>query len=141
MSWLLIGLVVAVIGLAYGTNAGYAINPARDFGPRVFAWALGWGKLAFPGDFGVFTSYWWIPIAGPLAGGLVGVLLYDFFIGQVLGARDKADEPPEPGRVQGDATARVPAQRGASNRGESTTEQGETPCSGTGTTSARSSST
>lgn len=146
---LLIGLVVGVIGLAYGTNAGYAINPARDFGPRMFTWALGWGKLAFPGDFGVFTSYWWIPIAGPLAGGLVGIILYDFFIGQVLGARAKAEKPPEPGRVQAGPAAAVPAQRGtatsrqaaASDTGAGNTEQGETPCSGTGTTSARSSST
>jgi glycerol uptake facilitator protein len=131
-----------VIGLAYGTNAGYAINPARDFGPRIFAWALGWGKLAFPGDFGVFTSYWWIPIAGPLVGGLVGIILYDFFIGQVLGARAKAEEPPERGRVQAGATAAVPAQRGVTgDTGAGNTEQGETPCPGTGTTSARSSST
>ncbi|HEY6791256.1 MAG TPA: aquaporin, partial [Trebonia sp.] len=158
---LLIGLVVAVIGLAYGTNAGYAVNPARDFGPRMFTWALGWGNLAFPGDYGAFHGYWWIPIAGPLAGGLVGIILYDFFIGQVLGAREKAEKPPEPGRVQGDATAAVPAQRGSGNTGSSSTGagntgssstgagntgsgntgQGETPCSGTGTTSARSSST
>jgi glycerol uptake facilitator protein len=97
---LLTGLVVAVIGLSYGVNAGYAINPARDFGPRLFAYALGWGHLAFPGDFGVFTNYWWIPIVGPLAGGLAGVLLYDFFIGQVLAARQAPVGPePEPGRV------------------------------------------
>jgi glycerol uptake facilitator protein len=97
---LMIGLVVAVIGLAYGTNAGYAINPARDFGPRLFAWALGWGHLAFPGQFGVFTNYWWIPIAGPLAGGIAGILAYDFFIGQILTARQEPAGPrPEPGRV------------------------------------------
>ncbi|MCW2931088.1 MAG: aquaporin [Actinomycetia bacterium] len=151
---LLIGLVVAVIGLAYGTNAGYAINPARDFGPRMFTWALGWGKLAFPGDFGAFHGYLWIPIAGPLVGGLVGIILYDFFIGQVLGARAAADQPPEAGRVQAGPAAAVPAQRGAatsrqatasdtgaSNTGASNAEQEETPCPGTGTTSARSNST
>jgi glycerol uptake facilitator protein len=98
----------------------------------MFTWALGWGKLAFPGDFGVFTSYWWIPIAGPLAGGLVGIILYDFFVGQVLAARLKAQEPPEPGRVQADrvqadVTAAVPAQRGAGNTGAANTERGETP--------------
>lgn len=98
---LLIGLVVAVIGLAYGTNAGYAINPARDFGPRLFTYALGWGPLAFPGKLGgLFSNYWWIPIAGPLGGGAVGILLYDFFIGQVLKARQEPAGPrPEPGRV------------------------------------------
>ncbi len=65
LSALLIGLVVAVIGV----NAGYAINPARDFGPRLFAYALGWGRLALPEDVGVFTGYWWILLVGPLAGG------------------------------------------------------------------------
>jgi glycerol uptake facilitator protein len=100
LSALLIGFVVTIIGLAYGTNAGYAINPARDFGPRLFAYALGWGRLAFPGDYGVFTNYWWIPIAGPLAGGLVGILAYDFFIGQILVARQDTVSPqPEPGGV------------------------------------------
>lgn len=96
---LMIGLVVAAIGASFGTNAGYAINPARDFGPRLFSWALGWGSLAFPGHYGAMGDYWWIPIAGPLAGGLVGILLYDFFIGQVLAARATVPEPPQPGRV------------------------------------------
>jgi len=113
---LLVGLVVAVIGLAYGTNAGYAINPARDFGPRMFAWALGWGKLAFPGDVGAFHGYWWIPIAGPLLGGLVGIILYDFFVGQVLGARAKAEEPPQAGSVCTDTPPAVPAQPGPTAR-------------------------
>ena len=101
VSALLIGLVVAAIGLAYGTNAGYAINPARDLGPRLFTYADGWGPLAFPGRFEWFDNYWWIPIAGPLIGGLLGILLYDFFIGQVLKARAEAPVPtaPEPGRV------------------------------------------
>ena len=100
LSALLVGFVVTIIGLAFGTGAGYAINPARDFGPRLFTYALGWGRLAFPGDFGVFTNYWWIPIAGPLAGGLVGILAYDFFLGQVLGARlDTTSPQPEPGQV------------------------------------------
>lgn len=97
---LLVGMVVTVIGFTYGVNAGYAINPARDFGPRVFAWALGWGRLAFPGDVGAFHGYWWIPVAGPLAGGIAGIILYDFFIGQVLAARARPETaPPEPGRI------------------------------------------
>lgn len=98
---LLIGLVVAVIGLSFGVNAGYAINPARDFGPRLLAYAFGWSHIAFPGAYQWFTDYWWIPIAGPLAGGVIGILLYDFFIGQVLGARGKqpSEPPSEPGRT------------------------------------------
>jgi glycerol uptake facilitator protein len=107
---LLIGFVVAAIGLTYGVNAGYAINPARDFGPRLFAYALGWGPIAFPGHFVWFTNYWWIPIAGPLAGGIAGILAYDFFIGQVLVARQTpggGELPPEPGEVPEPGTAEV----------------------------------
>jgi glycerol uptake facilitator protein len=83
----LIGLVVVVIGLSFGTNAGYAINPARDLGPRLFTYALGWGQLAFPGSFQYFSHYWWIPIAGPLVGGAVGIFLYDLFVGEAIRAR------------------------------------------------------
>lgn len=86
----LIGLVVVGIGMTFGTNAGYAINPARDLGPRVLAWLEGWGEIAFPGSYETFSGYWWIPIVGPLVGGVVGILVYDLFIGQVLSARETA---------------------------------------------------
>lgn len=85
----LIGMVVTVIGLTYGTNAGYAINPARDLGPRLWTYITGWGDIAFPGSFQYFAGYWWIPIAGPLVGGVIGVLVYDFFVGTVLPAREE----------------------------------------------------
>jgi glycerol uptake facilitator protein len=64
-------------------------------------WFAGWGNKAFPGNGDWFTDYWWIPIVGPLVGGVVGVLVYDFFIGQVLDARQapEAAPTPEPGRV------------------------------------------
>lgn len=92
----IIGLIVAVIGLTYGTNAGYAINPARDFGPRLFTFLAGWGETAFPGNGEWFSGYWWIPIVGPLIGGVLGALIYDQLIGNVLRVRENA---PEPGRV------------------------------------------
>ncbi|MFG3023091.1 MIP/aquaporin family protein [Streptomyces sp. NPDC048254] len=95
-----IGLAVAAIGMSYGANAGYAINPARDFGPRVLTWLAGWKSYAFPGNGAWFTGYWWVPIVGPLIGGVVGVLIYDLFIGDVLHARLKAGELPEPGRTR-----------------------------------------
>lgn len=88
---LVIGFVVAAIGMSYGANAGYAINPARDFGPRLFAFFAGWGKVALPGTYHApgfnFSDYFWVPIAGPLIGGIIGVVVYDLFIGDVLHAR------------------------------------------------------
>jgi glycerol uptake facilitator protein len=58
---LLIGFAVAAIGMSFGANAGYAINPARDFGPACWpGWAAG-GTVAFPGA----HWYFWVPIVGP----------------------------------------------------------------------------
>src|SRR5215470_4059797 len=90
---LAIGWAVFAIGTSLGANTGYAINPARDFGPRLFAYFAGWGKVALPGTYSApgfhFTAYFWIPIVGPLIGGILGVLLYDLFIGDILHARLK----------------------------------------------------
>ena len=91
---LIIGFAVFAVGTSFGPNTGYAINPARDFGPRLFSFFAGWGKVALPGTFdnGMgfhYSNYFWIPIVGPLIGGVIGVILYDFFIGDVLHARLK----------------------------------------------------
>jgi glycerol uptake facilitator protein len=83
----LVGLAVAAIGMSFGANAGYAINPARDFGPRLFAAIAGWGDVALPGNGAGFSNFFWIPIVGPLIGGVLGVLVYDFVIKNVLVAR------------------------------------------------------
>jgi glycerol uptake facilitator protein len=96
---LMIGIAVAAIGMSYGANAGYAINPARDFGPRLFAFFAGWGKVALPGTYSApgfhFSNYFWIPIVGPLIGAVIGIILYDFFIGDVLHARLLSKPPAE----------------------------------------------
>jgi glycerol uptake facilitator len=81
LSPFIIGLVVVAIGLSFGGNTGYAINPARDFGPRLWVTAAGGGLLAWP------ANYWWIPIVAPLAGGVCGALIYDFTIHKVLEAK------------------------------------------------------
>jgi len=82
-----IGFIVVAVGISFGANAGYAINPARDFGPRIFALIAGWGKIAFPGNYGNVDTYFWIPIVGPLVGGGIGAYIYDFAIRDTLIAR------------------------------------------------------
>jgi glycerol uptake facilitator protein len=85
------------IGLSFGANAGYAINPARDFGPRMLAWIAGWGEVAMPGNYGNVSGYLWIPIVGPFLGGAIGAVLYDVAIRDTLLARgEEAAEDVEP---------------------------------------------
>jgi MIP family channel proteins len=72
----LVGGIVVAIGVAFGFNAGYAINPARDFGPRFFTAIAGWGG-------GVFTAaggWWWVPVVAPCLGAIVGALAYDALV-------------------------------------------------------------
>ena len=77
-----IGLVVVLIGMTFGFNCGYAINPARDLGPRLFTWIGGWGSEVFRA-----ANYWfWVPIVGPLLGGVLGALVYDNLVGDYLKA-------------------------------------------------------
>ncbi len=73
---LMIGLLVATIGASAGYLEAWAINPARDFGPRLFCYLFGWGRQALPGP----QNYWWVPIAGPLLGGVTGGGLYQLAI-------------------------------------------------------------
>jgi MIP family channel proteins len=73
---ILVGLLVVLIGMCFGYNAGYAINPARDLGPRLFTAVAGWGADVFRAG----NGWWWVPIAGPLAGGVLGGYVYDLLI-------------------------------------------------------------
>ncbi len=70
---LLVGILVLGIGLSLGGPTGYAINPARDLGPRI-AHAI----LPIPGKGSSDWSYGWIPVVAPLLGGIVGAALYTF---------------------------------------------------------------
>jgi glycerol uptake facilitator protein len=90
---LIVGFIVVAVGISLGANAGYAINPARDFGPRMFAWVAGYGKVAMPGDYGNVNTYFWIPIIGPFLGGVIGALVYDFGIRSTLFARGETPPP------------------------------------------------
>jgi glycerol uptake facilitator protein len=101
----IIGLIVVAIGMAWGTNAGYAINPARDFGPRLASFFTGYGG-AFRDQTGYL--YFWVPIIGPIIGGIVGAGLYQGLVGRFLPAAG----PPEPGRIPTPSTETVEANRG-----------------------------
>jgi len=105
-----IGLVVVAIGMAWGTNAGYAINPARDFGPRLASFLTGYGS-AWRDQHG--DLYFWVPILGPLVGGLLGAALYDLLIGRSLPV---ADEDAEPGRTPSDPEDHAPGPDGDRDR-------------------------
>ncbi len=76
----LIGLVVVAIGMSFGGMHGYPINPARDFGPRLFTVVAGFRNNGLTDG----THVWWIPIIAPLLGGLAGAALYDFGIRRFL---------------------------------------------------------
>jgi glycerol uptake facilitator protein len=76
---LIIGFLIVAIGASFGLNTGYAINPARDFGPRLWIAIVSGGVS--------LNAYTWIPIVGPLLGGVVGALVYDFTIAKVIIAR------------------------------------------------------
>jgi glycerol uptake facilitator protein len=79
---LIIGLLIVAIGSSFGLNTGYAINPARDFGPRLW--------IALVSNFQSFSAdnyYFWVPIVAPLLGGVVGAFIYDYTIGKVLEAK------------------------------------------------------
>jgi glycerol uptake facilitator protein len=78
----LIGLVVVAIGVSWGGMHGYAINPARDFGPRLFTLVAGFRNTGFD------SHAFWVPIVGPLLGGLAGAAIYDRGIRPVLPAED-----------------------------------------------------
>ena len=73
---ILVGGAVVLIGMSFGFNAGYAINPARDLGPRLFTAMAGWGGEVFTAG----NGWWWVPIVGPLIGGVLGGYVYDLFI-------------------------------------------------------------
>ena len=81
MAPFVIGLLVVAIGMAWGTDAGYAINPARDFGPRLASFFTGY-STAFYDQYG--DLYFWVPIVGPLVGGVIGLGLYKLLVGRFM---------------------------------------------------------
>jgi MIP family channel proteins len=86
---LVVGLLVVAIGASFGFNSGYAINPARDFGPRLFTAVAGWGGEVFRAG----NGWWWVPVVAPPIGAILGGWLYDACIG--------GRYPPNPATVVG----------------------------------------
>ena len=76
----LIGAVVVAIGMSFGGMHGYAINPARDFGPRLFTAVAGFKNNGLTDGPKVF----WVPIVGPILGGILGAAAYDYGIRRFL---------------------------------------------------------
>lgn len=74
---ILIGFLVMAIGISLGGMHGYAINPARDLGPRLFALLAGFKNNGFE------STIWIVPILGPIIGGVLGALKYKFIIERI----------------------------------------------------------
>ena len=95
---LLIGLLIAIIGGSLGPLTGFAMNPARDFGPKFFAYLAGWGDMALTG--GKDIPYFIVPILAPICGASFGGWLYPKVIGFYLNndpqeVNDPAEQSPQ----------------------------------------------
>jgi MIP family channel proteins len=101
MAPLIVGLLVVAIGMSFGFNAGYAINPARDLGPRLFTAIAGWGSEVFRAA----NGWWWVPVTAPVLGAVTAGWIYDGFIGWHFPARlsptsaESATPTPQPGQL------------------------------------------
>jgi len=87
---LIIGLIIVAIGISFGGMNGYAINPARDLGPRFFSVLAGFKNNGLTNG----ASVWLPPVLGPLVGGVLGAFAYDLFIGRSLVKAHRLSEDP-----------------------------------------------
>ncbi|HKS14453.1 MAG TPA: MIP/aquaporin family protein [Pseudomonas sp.] len=101
MAPLLIGLLIAVIGSAMGPLTGFAMNPARDLGPKLMTFVAGWGEIAMTG--GRDIPYFLIPVFAPITGACLGAALYRLVIARNLpdaaAANTQTDDNPQ-GKTQ-----------------------------------------
>jgi len=77
---ILLGITISILVSLYAPLTQAVYNPALDIGPRAFAACVGWGRIAFPGP----RTGFWVYIVGPVIGGLVGALVYDCIVAQVV---------------------------------------------------------
>jgi glycerol uptake facilitator len=85
-----VGLTVTALVGTCAPLTMAALNPARDLGPRLFAYLVGFGEVAFPGPRG---NEWWLFILGPITGAITGGLVYEFLVRPLFGRVDlKVDQ-------------------------------------------------
>nr|WP_304503054.1 MIP family channel protein [Alteribacillus sp. YIM 98480] len=88
---LAVGILVAILGGAFGSMTGFAMNPARDFGPKLFTALAGWGEVALPAQ----NWYFLVPVIAPLIGAVIGGAAYDFLIRKNLPALEQGEKVKE----------------------------------------------
>ena len=77
---IIVGLIIVGIGTSFGFMHGYAINPARDLAPRLFAVAAGFKNNGLTDG----TNIWIVPVIGPIVGAVIAAIIYDITIGKAL---------------------------------------------------------
>ncbi|WP_295162958.1 MIP/aquaporin family protein [uncultured Brachyspira sp.] len=77
---IIVGLIIVAIGTSFGFMHGYAVNPARDLAPRLFTVAAGFKNNGITDG----TNIWIVPVVGPIAGGVLGAVIYDFTVGKIF---------------------------------------------------------
>ena len=85
-----LGMAVFLYGITFSLNTGYAINPARDLGPRLFILMVGFPN-AFSRGNNLFDYYWWIPLLGPVLGAIIGTVSYQLLFADLLFKEETQD--------------------------------------------------
>ncbi|MDR2938532.1 MAG: aquaporin family protein [Prevotellaceae bacterium] len=89
MAPVFIGLTVTSIICLVAPLTQAGLNPARDFGPRIVAWIMGWGSAAFPDSSG---GFFWVYILAPIVGGVVAALFWQYVVEPNMKRKSKEDE-------------------------------------------------